>query len=120
MTTQISAQPISSPPSAALPLTRDTSVNGPGGEIKLIPSADGPPANAVADDRALLAEESSMQLSASCARMPVSMAVSVPVREFRVRNLLSMAPGALIETRWVHGEDLPLSSGDVQLAWTEF
>jgi len=42
------------------------------------------------------------------------------VRSFRVRNLLSMAAGELIETQWGHGEDLPLSSGDVQLAWSEF
>jgi flagellar motor switch protein FliN/FliY len=53
-------------------------------------------------------------------RLPVGLAVSVPVREFRIRNLLAMTAGALIETQWGHGEDLPLSSGDVQLAWSEF
>jgi flagellar motor switch protein FliN/FliY len=31
-----------------------------------------------------------------------------------------MVPGEVIETQWGHGEDLPLSSGEVQLAWTEF
>jgi len=31
-----------------------------------------------------------------------------------------MAPGAVIETQWGYGEDLPLSSGGVQLAWSEF
>jgi flagellar motor switch protein FliN/FliY len=50
----------------------------------------------------------------------VGVAVTVPVREFRVRNLLAMEPGAVIETQWGHGEDLPLASGDVQLAWSEF
>jgi hypothetical protein len=54
------------------------------------------------------------------ANLPVGLEVSVPVREFRVRNLLAMAPGEIIETLWGHGEDLPLASGDVQLAWTEF
>lgn len=53
-------------------------------------------------------------------RLPVSLIVSVPVREFRVKNLLSIAAGALIETQWNHGEDIPLASGDVQLAWSEF
>jgi flagellar motor switch protein FliM len=53
-------------------------------------------------------------------RLPVSLAVSVPVREFRVRHLLAMAPGGVIETQWAPGDDLPLSSGDVQLAWSEF
>jgi flagellar motor switch protein FliN len=46
--------------------------------------------------------------------------VVVPVRTFRVRNLLALAPGHLIETRWSSGEDLPLAAGLVQLAWTEF
>jgi len=31
-----------------------------------------------------------------------------------------MTTGELIESQWGQGEDLPLSSGDVQLAWTEF
>jgi flagellar motor switch/type III secretory pathway protein FliN len=65
-------------------------------------------------------EQQLLRLSAPCARLPVALAVTVPVREFRVRNLLAMAPGAVIETQWAHGEDLPLSSGDVQLAWSEF
>jgi hypothetical protein len=26
----------------------------------------------------------------------------------------------VIKSQWVHGEDLPLASGDVQLAWSEF
>jgi hypothetical protein len=44
----------------------------------------------------------------------------IPVREFRVRNLLALESGQLIETQWAHGEDMPLASGDVQLAWSEF
>lgn len=51
---------------------------------------------------------------------PVELDVAVPVREFRVRNLLALAPGQLIESQWGHGEDLPLASGEVQLAWSEF
>jgi flagellar motor switch protein FliN/FliY len=26
----------------------------------------------------------------------------------------------VIESQWSHGEDLPLASGDVQVAWSEF
>lgn len=59
-------------------------------------------------------------LSPACARLPVALAVTVPVRGFRVRNLLAMTPGEVIQTQWGYGEDLPLSSGDVQLAWSEF
>jgi len=54
------------------------------------------------------------------ARLPVELDVTVPVREFRVRHLLALAPGALIESQWNHGIDLPLAAGDVQLAWSEF
>ena len=65
-------------------------------------------------------EGEALRLSTALERLPVGLAVAVPVREFRVRNLLAMDAGLLIETQWSHGEDLPLSSGDVQLAWTEF
>jgi hypothetical protein len=68
----------------------------------------------------LIPEDAMLHLSAPMVRLPVGLEVMVPVREFRVRNLLAMAPGEVIETRWGHGEDVPLSSGDVQLAWTEF
>ena len=59
-------------------------------------------------------------LSPPVARLPVELDVSVPVREFRVRNLLALEPGQVIESGWGHGEDVPLASGDVQLAWSEF
>ena len=58
--------------------------------------------------------------SAVITRLPVELDVAVPVRNFRVRNLLVLEPGQVIETLWAHGEDLPLAAGDVQLAWSEF
>jgi flagellar motor switch protein FliN/FliY len=61
-----------------------------------------------------------LRLSPPLARLPVELEVVVPVRDFRVRSLLALVPGEVIETQWGHGEDLPLSSGDVQLAWSEF
>lgn len=54
------------------------------------------------------------------ARLPVELDVAVPVREFRVRNLLALAPGQVVETQWAQGSDMPLAAGDVQLAWSEF
>jgi flagellar motor switch/type III secretory pathway protein FliN len=54
------------------------------------------------------------------AMLPVELDVAVPVREFRVRNLLALDSGQIIETQWGHGEDVPLAAGDVQLAWSEF
>jgi flagellar motor switch protein FliN/FliY len=67
-----------------------------------------------------LAEGEGIVLSAQVARLPVELDVAVPVRDFRVRNLLALEPGQLIETQWAHGEDLPLAAGVVQLAWSEF
>ena len=54
------------------------------------------------------------------AAIPVQVDVAVPVRNFRVRNVLALAPGVVIESRWSHSEDLPLAAGNVQLAWCEF
>jgi flagellar motor switch/type III secretory pathway protein FliN len=54
------------------------------------------------------------------ARLPVELDIAVPVREFLVRHLLALAPGQVIESQWSQGNDVPLTSGDVQLAWSEF
>jgi flagellar motor switch protein FliN/FliY len=53
-------------------------------------------------------------------QLPVELDVAIPVRAFRVRTLLALAPGHLIETLWPGSEDMPLAAGDVQLAWSEF
>ncbi len=65
-------------------------------------------------------EVARIKLTAPVARLPVELDVAVPVRDFRVRNLLALEPGQVIETRWGHGEDMPLTAGNVQLAWSEF
>jgi flagellar motor switch protein FliN/FliY len=54
------------------------------------------------------------------ARLPVEVEVGVPIAGFRVRNLLALKPGAVVESKWGNGEDMPVASGDVQLAWSEF
>ena len=59
-------------------------------------------------------------LSPALALLPVELDVAIPVREFRVRNLLALAPGQVLETRWGQGDDMPLFAGDVQLGWSEF
>jgi len=63
---------------------------------------------------------STIVLTPAAARLPVELDVSVPVRNFRVRNLLSLEPSHLIESGWGHGEDVPLAARQVQLAWSEF
>ncbi|HVZ85058.1 MAG TPA: FliM/FliN family flagellar motor C-terminal domain-containing protein [Terracidiphilus sp.] len=61
-----------------------------------------------------------LKLGPAVARMPVELDVAVPVREFRVRDLLNLNRGQVIATQWAHGEDMPLAAGEVQLAWSEF
>jgi flagellar motor switch protein FliN/FliY len=67
-----------------------------------------------------LIEGAGKALSAAIGRLPVELDVTVPVRNFRVRNLLTLEAGVVIESQWAHGEDMPLSAGEVQLAWSEF
>ena len=66
------------------------------------------------------AAEESEPLSPAFRRLPVELDVMVPVRDFRVRNLLALEPGHVIESQWSNGDDLPLTAGAVSLAWTEF
>jgi len=81
---------------------------------------------AVTGDQALVPsphtpqDETPIVLTIPMARLPVELDVSVPIRRFRVRNLLTLEPGHLIESEWGHGEDVPLAAGQVQLAWSEF
>jgi flagellar motor switch/type III secretory pathway protein FliN len=59
-------------------------------------------------------------VTGAAALLPIELDVAVPVRNFRVRNLLALEPGQLIESQWHNGDDVPLASGEIQLAWSEF
>ena len=52
----------------------------------------------------------SLHCNPRLAFLPVELDVAVPVREFRVRNLLALEAGQVIETQWAHGEDVPLAA----------
>jgi flagellar motor switch/type III secretory pathway protein FliN len=67
-----------------------------------------------------LGEGEGIVLTSQLSRLPVELEVSVPVRGFRVRNLLALELSQLVESDWGHGEDVPLAAGEVQLAWSEF
>lgn len=81
---------------------------------------------AEAEDQALVPAPTPLECEAlalplrPAARLPVEVDVAIPLRDFRVRNLLALAPGMVVESQWVHGEDVPVGSRDVQLAWSEF
>ena len=98
------------PPPAAKPHVQPAAAVNPAA-IEPVSAAPEPPA----EDNEDLGE-----LKGVVTRLPVELDIAIPVRDFRVHNLLALAPGVLIESRWSNGEDLPLAAGEVQLAWTEF
>jgi flagellar motor switch/type III secretory pathway protein FliN len=64
--------------------------------------------------------EDGLQLNPRLAQLAVELDVAIPVRDFRVRNLLVLEPGQVIQTQWQQGEDMPLAARGTQLAWSEF
>lgn len=53
-------------------------------------------------------------------RIPMRLTAAVPVMRFKVRDLLALRAGSVVETTWPSTEDVPLRLGDVQLSWSEF
>jgi len=73
------------------------------------------------------AEERPLELEADgklqlerLAALPVQLDVCVPLPDFRVADLLELAPGQVVASEWPSSDDVPLSCGDVRLVWTEF
>lgn len=54
------------------------------------------------------------------ARLPVLLAVSIPLNGFRVCDLLNLAKGQTIGSMWATTEDVPLKAGGRQIGWGEF
>jgi flagellar motor switch protein FliN/FliY len=53
-------------------------------------------------------------------RLPVLLAVTIPVTGFKVRDLLELQRGQTIGTAWASVEDVPLKVGAVHISWGEF
>jgi Type III flagellar switch regulator (C-ring) FliN C-term len=53
-------------------------------------------------------------------RLPVKIRVEIPIKNFRINNLLGLRNGDVIETRLLATEDIPVMAGKVHLAWSEF
>jgi flagellar motor switch protein FliN len=100
--------PTMQPPPAPEPHPEISAAEETAKEAALIPSP------LSIEGRGILAREPKF------ARVPVEIDIAIPVEEFRVRDLLLLEEGQVIETRWAEGDDLPLAAGKVQLAWCEF
>lgn len=53
-------------------------------------------------------------------RMTVVAIAGIPLRGFKIGDLLRLKPGELIVSDWQHTEDVPVRAGRIQVAWSEF
>ncbi len=53
-------------------------------------------------------------------RIPMRLTCSIPVVNFKIRDLLKLAPGQTIHSQWTSTDDVPLKIGMVQISWSEF
>lgn len=53
-------------------------------------------------------------------RVPLLITAGVPLPKFRVRDLLGLAVGQMIESNSASSEDVSVKVGAMQVAWSEF
>jgi|KBSMisStandDraft_5_1062788.scaffolds.fasta_scaffold1366286_2 flagellar motor switch/type III secretory pathway protein FliN len=53
-------------------------------------------------------------------QLRMAMTAAIVVKGFKVKDLLRLEPGQVIESVWPETEDVPLCVGQVQVAWSEF
>lgn len=53
-------------------------------------------------------------------QMTVLTSAAIPIAGFKIRDLVQLRPGQIVETAWAHTEDIPLKAARVQVAWSEF
>lgn len=54
------------------------------------------------------------------ARLPLRLQVQITLPGFKVRDLLALGEGQMVLSAWPTSEDVPLTVGGVQVAWSEF
>jgi flagellar motor switch protein FliN/FliY len=52
--------------------------------------------------------------------LPCMLTVEIPVPDFKVADLVQLAPGRIIASRWTVGLDVPLLINGELVAWSEF
>jgi flagellar motor switch/type III secretory pathway protein FliN len=52
--------------------------------------------------------------------LPCTLALDIPIVNFTVRDLLSLAKGCIVETAYHQSSDLPLRVNGQLVGWTEF
>ncbi len=52
--------------------------------------------------------------------IPLRLTAGIPLPRFKVKDLVELAAGSVIESSWPSGTDVPLKCDKVQLGWAEF
>jgi flagellar motor switch/type III secretory pathway protein FliN len=52
--------------------------------------------------------------------LPCLLSIEVPVPNFKVGDLVRLAPGRVVDAYWTVGEDVPLCINGELVAWSEF
>lgn len=53
-------------------------------------------------------------------KLSVPMSAEIVLAGFKVRDLLALDNGQVIESGWPETEDVPVKAGQVQVGWSEF
>lgn len=53
-------------------------------------------------------------------QLPVRLTASIPLRRFKVKDLLALSAGHTLVSDWLAHEEVPVKIGAVQLSWSEF
>jgi flagellar motor switch protein FliN/FliY len=75
---------------------------------------------AAAPSPAVQVEDASAYPWARVENLPCTLTVEIPIPDFRVSDLVRLAPGKIIATRWTVGIDVPLLINGELIAWSEF
>ena len=54
------------------------------------------------------------------AQVPMRLTAGVGLAHFKVKDLLGLTAGSVVESDWPGGADIPLRCGNVQVGWAEF
>jgi flagellar motor switch protein FliM len=53
-------------------------------------------------------------------QLPVTLTVRISLKRLRVRDLLRLEKGQVLESAWSQTSDVPVAAGEVRLCWGEF
>jgi len=53
-------------------------------------------------------------------RLPMQVSAEIALENFKVRDLLALETGSVIQSGWLETEDVTVKAGGVQVGWSEF